>query len=74
VNVLKKSAVLISINWSMTRPRYRIEAGASHRGPGVGMVAQSFEVYAAFCFFSLIAFLVLAAVAKLRPDLDGGRA
>jgi|SRR5580693_6814333 hypothetical protein len=34
------------------------------------MVALVFEVYGAFCFFSLIAFLVLAAVAKLRPDLD----
>ena len=34
------------------------------------MVAQFLEVYAAFCFFSLIAFLVLAAVVQLRPDLD----
>jgi hypothetical protein len=34
------------------------------------MVALVFEVYGAFCFFSLIAFLVWAAVAKLRPDLD----
>jgi hypothetical protein len=34
------------------------------------MVALVFEVYGAFCFFSLIAFLVLASVAKLRPDLD----
>ena len=34
------------------------------------MVALVFEVYGAVCFFSLIAFLVLAAVAKLRPDLD----
>ncbi len=34
------------------------------------MVALVFEVYGAFCFFSLIAFVVLAAVAKLRPDLD----
>ena len=33
------------------------------------MVALVFEVYGAFCLFSLIAFLVLAAVAKLRPDL-----
>ena len=34
------------------------------------MVALVFEVYGAFCFFSLIAFVVWAAVAKLRPDLD----
>ena len=34
------------------------------------MVAFVFEVYGAFCFFSLIAFLVLASVAKLRPDLE----
>lgn len=34
------------------------------------MVAFVFEVYGAFCFFSLIAFLVLAAMAKLRPDLE----
>jgi hypothetical protein len=34
------------------------------------MVALVFEVYGAVCFFSLIAFLVLAAAAKLRPDLD----
>jgi hypothetical protein len=34
------------------------------------MVALVFEVYGAFCFFSLIAFIVWAAVAKLRPDLD----
>jgi hypothetical protein len=34
------------------------------------MVALVFEVYGAVCFFSLIAFLVLASVAKLRPDLD----
>jgi hypothetical protein len=32
------------------------------------MVALVFEVYGAFCLFSLIAFLVLAAVAKSRPD------
>jgi hypothetical protein len=34
------------------------------------MVALVFEVYGAVCFLSLIAFLVLAAMAKLRPDLD----
>ena len=34
------------------------------------MVALVFEIYGAFCLFSLIAFLVLASVAKLRPDLD----
>lgn len=34
------------------------------------MVSLFFEVYAAFCFFSLTAFLVWAAAAKLRPDLD----
>jgi hypothetical protein len=37
---------------------------------GGGMVALFFGVYGAVRFFSLIAFLVLAAVAKLRPDLD----
>jgi len=34
------------------------------------MLALFFEAYGAICFVSLIAFLVLAAVAKLRPDLD----
>jgi hypothetical protein len=34
------------------------------------MVALFLEVYGAFCFLSLVAFLALAAVAKLRPDLD----
>jgi hypothetical protein len=34
------------------------------------MIASVFELYVALCFLSLIAFLVLAAVAKLRPDLD----
>jgi hypothetical protein len=34
------------------------------------MVALFFEIYGAVCVFSLIAFLVLASVAKLRPDLD----
>jgi hypothetical protein len=34
------------------------------------MIALVFEVYGAFCFLSLLAFLVLASVAKLRPDLD----
>jgi len=34
------------------------------------MVGLFFEVYGAFCFFSLAAFLVWASVAKLRPDLD----
>jgi hypothetical protein len=34
------------------------------------MLARVFEAYGAFCLFSLIAFLVWAAVAKLRPDLD----
>ncbi len=34
------------------------------------MIALVFEGYGALCFISLIAFLVLAAVAKLRPDLD----
>jgi hypothetical protein len=37
---------------------------------GAGMVALFFEAYGALCFFSLIAFVVLAAVAKWRPDLD----
>jgi hypothetical protein len=34
------------------------------------MLALFFEAYGAICFLSLVAFLVLAAVAKLRPDLD----
>jgi hypothetical protein len=34
------------------------------------MIALVFEVYGAVCFLSLLAFLVLASVAKLRPDLD----
>ncbi len=34
------------------------------------MVALVFEIYVALCFLSLIAFIVLAARAKLRPDLD----
>lgn len=34
------------------------------------MVALFFEVYGAFCVFALVVFLVWAAVAKLRPDLD----
>ena len=34
------------------------------------MIALVLELYGAFCLFSLIAFLVWASVAKLRPDLD----
>jgi hypothetical protein len=34
------------------------------------VITLVFELYGAFCVFSLMAFLVLAAVAKLRPDLD----
>ena len=34
------------------------------------MITLVFEVCGAFCVFSLIAFLILASVAKLRPDLD----
>jgi hypothetical protein len=34
------------------------------------MVPLFLEVYGAVCFFSLVVFLVWAAVAKLRPDLD----
>jgi hypothetical protein len=34
------------------------------------MLALFFEFYGAVCFFSLAAFLIWAAVAKLRPDLD----
>lgn len=34
------------------------------------MLALVFEIYGAVCFFSLIAFLVWASMAKLRPDLD----
>jgi len=34
------------------------------------MIALILEVYGAFCLFSLVAFLVWAWRAKLRPDLD----
>jgi hypothetical protein len=34
------------------------------------VITLVFEVCGAFCVFSLIAFLILASVAKLRPDLD----
>jgi hypothetical protein len=34
------------------------------------VITLVFEAYGAFCIFSLIAFLVLASVAKLRPDLE----
>jgi hypothetical protein len=34
------------------------------------MIAVILEVYGAFCLFSLIAFLVWAWFAELRPDLD----
>jgi hypothetical protein len=34
------------------------------------MIALVFEAYGAFCLLSLLAFLVLASLAKLRPDLD----
>ena len=34
------------------------------------MVALFLELYGAFCVFALVVFLVWAAVAKLRPDLD----
>ena len=34
------------------------------------MVALFFEVYGALCLFALVVFLVWAAKAKLRPDLD----
>ena len=34
------------------------------------MITLVFGLYGAFCVFSLIAFLILASVAKLRPDLD----
>jgi hypothetical protein len=34
------------------------------------VITLVFEVYGGVCLFSLMAFLVLAAVAKLRPDLD----
>jgi hypothetical protein len=37
---------------------------------GGDMVVLFFELYGAVCFFSLVAFLILAAMAKLRPDLD----
>jgi len=33
-------------------------------------MALVFEAYGALCFLALIAFLVLAAAAKLRPDLE----
>jgi hypothetical protein len=34
------------------------------------MTTLVFELYGALCFFSLVAFLIWASVAKLRPDLD----
>jgi hypothetical protein len=34
------------------------------------MITLVFQLYGALCFFSLAAFLILASVAKLRPDLD----
>src|SRR5262249_3521006 len=34
------------------------------------MLALVFEAYGALCLFALVAFLIWAAVAKLRPDLD----
>ncbi len=34
------------------------------------MIALVFEAYGALCLFALAVFLVWAAVAKLRPDLD----
>jgi hypothetical protein len=34
------------------------------------MVPLFLELFGAVCFFSFVAFLVWAAVAKLRPDLD----
>ena len=37
------------------------------------MIALFFEVYGAFCFLSLIAFVLWSATAKLRPDLDEER-
>jgi hypothetical protein len=36
------------------------------------MVALVFEIYGAFCVFSLIAFLVLAAAAKSEARLGRG--
>jgi hypothetical protein len=33
------------------------------------MTKLVFEAYGALCFFAWVAFLVLASVAKLRPDL-----
>jgi hypothetical protein len=34
------------------------------------MLTLVFELYGALCFFSLVAFLIWASVAKLRSDLD----
>jgi hypothetical protein len=34
------------------------------------VITLVFEIYGAFCILSFIAFLVLASMAKLRPDLD----
>jgi hypothetical protein len=34
------------------------------------MIALVFEAYGALCLFALATFVVLAALAKLRPDLD----
>jgi hypothetical protein len=34
------------------------------------MTTLVFELYGAFCFFSLVVFFIWASLAKLRPDLD----
>jgi hypothetical protein len=34
------------------------------------MTTMFFGLYGALCFFSLVAFLIWASAAKLRPDLD----
>jgi hypothetical protein len=34
------------------------------------MMGLVFEVYGALCLFAFVGFLVLAAVAELRPDLE----
>ena len=44
--------------------------GRAAREARCEVITLVFEVYGAFCILSLLAFLVLASVAKLRPDLD----
>jgi hypothetical protein len=44
--------------------------GQEETRQGGGMVPLFLELYGAVCFVSFVVFLLWAAVAKLRPDLD----